>query len=164
MGKAAAPEGLDGAIASRRRRRRRGCLVALLVAMATLALLAVAAGFWIAGHRELIEGAGRAAMEEGRAFGIGVEPSDCLTTAVDRLASESGFLAEIRQGLFLTGCLEASPSAPSICVDVPPAEEIMESVRWSLTACRVLGHPENPRCARLVRRVQEFCDRSGPQG
>jgi hypothetical protein len=133
---------------------------ALLVVAGIFVLLALAAGvggyLWFKHNKVALMENAKTVIEEGKRFGAETDNNGCLAEAVARIKEKGGFKNQIKIDLFLRGCLDASKSSPDFCNEVPPDDEIMQSVAWRLEMSRKYNLDGTK--ANLLQSVQKYCD------
>lgn len=99
------------------------------------------------------------AAADGKEFGAGAAPPDCIEEGVQRTAdcSLTNPTCAPLAGAFLWGCLEAAPFDQSFCNAVPEAENNDAVTDWSRRACTVHGQHENDYCTVALAVVPGFC-------
>jgi hypothetical protein len=138
----------------------RALKIVLVVAVALALLAAAAMGFgywWLKAHAQELKATGEQSVAAGEAFAAGRDQSACIDEAVQRASKCDGMMCEVRNRLFLEGCLKKATLVVTLCVGVPPRSEIMQSVQWALGRCQGPDEEANQRCSRLVSAIQEYC-------
>ena len=133
---------------------------ALLVVVSIIFLLAVAAGvggyLWFKNNKDTLIESGKAVIEEGSRLGAQTDSSGCLEEAVARIKKDNGIKEQIKIGLFLRGCLNASKLTPGFCDDVPSTDEFTKSVTWRMQIAQKYKLDGNS--ANILQSVQKYCD------
>jgi hypothetical protein len=140
--------------------------IALVVAGVLAALLLATAGagfFWVRSQLPQLRATGEEAIAEGRSFAEGRNQSNCLGEALRRADRCDAMMCEVKNRVFLDGCLGKAERVANLCVGVPPPDEIMQSVRWALGLCQGNDQEANQRCSRLLQTLQRFCHPSEPK-
>lgn len=123
-------------------------------------VLLVAAGFagvaWLNANKDTLKAEGDAIKVEAKAFGEKTDQAGCLTEAFAR-GKGAGFMAQVRNRLFLDDCLDAAAPTEGFCAGAPADSEIFASVAWRLEACEKLGRSGEKDCSELLGVVQDHC-------
>ena len=131
-----------------------------------VALIVLAGIVVIVGVRLVRKNAGRLTDEmaqmrtQGEQFGRSASESACVTEAMSRFRNNTSFFREPHTRMWLSSCLESSQRDSAFCAEVPPADEIMRSVRWRMDECSRLGFGGDNRCQRILAEVQTHCGKS----
>lgn len=127
-------------------------------------VLLAAAGFaaysWFDANKDKLKQEGDAIKVEAKAFGEKTDQAGCLTEAFAR--NKGGFMAKVRNRLFLDGCLAAAAPTEGFCAGAPPDSEILASVAWRLEGCEKLGRGGDKDCGELLGEVQDHCNAPQP--
>jgi len=151
-------------------KRSTGAKVAIVIGALILTAVVVCVGGVVAGGLwlkkqvpGLVEDA-RVMEREARTFGASHAQSDCVPEGLRRNVScgEMDIRCIARTNGFLHVCLRATAPSPGLCADVPPATEVMLTVRWRADLCAAQGRPNDQRCTNLMSAVQGYCANPRP--
>ena len=131
-----------------------------IVAVLFAAVLALGVGGWIWWKRnagDLLE-AGKEAIVLGRESGATMEESGCVARALEmhKADPDLSILSSVRNGLWLTGCLETSRVERDFCAHVPSQDETIARGLWAGSACARQGLSD-PYCPTLLQNVAKYC-------
>ena len=133
----------------------------LIIGALIILLIAGVAGLgyyvWKKHGPELVA-SGQRGMEEGREFGAQTDNQGCVDEGVARHRRAAGFGDNLRTGIFLHSCLEASRPVPNFCDGVPGALQFMKTVEWRRAQCERYGLGQDQQCPQLFQQVQQFCE------
>jgi hypothetical protein len=137
-------------------------LILLGIAVAGLLLIGAGARYWWDRHSaELIE-AGKAAVADGQRTGSRIEEAACVVLAVESHKSNRqwGITSAVQNGLWLTGCLDASRPQQKFCEGVPSPDSPVAIGVWSATACAKHGSSDSS-CHTIFQTVSKYCSSPG---
>ncbi len=137
-----------------------GKLFLILAAIAIGGLLLIGGGawyWWDQHSTELIESA-KASVADGQRSGGKLQESDCVVHALERHKSDwnRSMASVIRNGLWLTGCLDTSRPQQRFCEGVPPEDNPLVTGVWAGSACTQHGLSD-PYCHTLFQNVSKYC-------
>lgn len=125
------------------------------VSVVVLVVIVIIGGAWFVQSSGIMDQAkaGRTAGEnEGKAMG----ESQCLEVALGKSGSMD-VAEQVRNGVWLGGCLQTSRFEPAFCDGVPPQEEFRRSLEWQRERCRKAGQEKKPGCPSVFQQVQVYC-------
>src|SRR6266496_61646 len=127
------------AISSRYHPRMPAWLKIVLILIGVFVLILI--GFGVFGyvyfnqHKDEWMKAGAAAKQEGEAFAVGKDGSQCVDEGLKRLSACGGLSCEITARAFVQSCMTKAAPAPQLCTDVPKRSEIIRSAKWAINEC-----------------------------
>ena len=133
-------------------------LTLVIIAIGGLLLIGGGAWYWWNQHSaELIEAA-KATVAEGQQSGRTLEESGCVIQALERHKADWNrtMASAIRNGLWLTGCLDASRPQQRFYDGVPPEDNPVATGVWAGSACVHYGLTD-PYCHTLFQNVSKYC-------
>jgi len=146
-----------------RKSSNKGCLwAALIVAgLGVVTVLALAGGayYWFESNKNDLRNMGLEADQRGRAFGRAKVASDCINEGL-RQTDECGeldIMCQVKPRLFTKACLDSTDVPTDFCNDVPPTNDIMDSVFFRNARCHDLGRPNSQSCQRFLEVLQNHC-------
>ena len=124
----------------------------------TVAFLAFIGAVFLAFFAYTLVGASdtEIAQKEGRAFGVGVSQTQCLTKALTILEERHPFWIPFYESTFLEACLDSSAPSEELCRDVPDPLDEEARVTWSDEFCRE-SQARTIVCHTLVSQVIHLC-------
>ncbi|MBL8612379.1 MAG: hypothetical protein JNL38_33870 [Myxococcales bacterium] len=142
-------------------------IVLVMVGIGVVGTVAVVGGFawWLSANKDKLASEGKAAMDEGAAYGRAHSRDECVGEGLRRLeeCGEVGLMCETTNRIRMEHCIRAAadkPDAdPSFCLRVPSRSEIMKSATWANSECARRGKPGSQPCGRLMQGVQQACGR-----
>jgi hypothetical protein len=90
---------------------------------------------------------------EGKAYGAGKQPGDCVDEALRR--ADRGFTGQIRTRVFVDACLKAASPSPAYCANVPSG--IIDTARWANAECVRRNLAGDQMCVQVHTAVGEYC-------
>lgn len=90
---------------------------------------------------------------EGKAYGTGKQPGDCVDEALRRTGS--GFTGQVRTRIFIDACLKAANPSPEFCAKVPSG--IIATARWANAECTGRHLAGDQLCVQVYTAVGEYC-------
>ncbi len=111
---------------------------------------------WASGKLDEFKEQGPAMIAEAESFGESASNEGCLEEALRRQLACDGMRCQVETAVFLEACLPVSAPTAGFCASVPPPDEFMATVGWSVDACEARGRTDDD-CPRLLRRLQDFC-------
>ena len=138
-------------------------LVLTLISIAVVGVMLIGGVAWYWWHQnsaKLLDGA-KAAVSEGYKSGGNLDEGGCVVSALERHKADwnRSMFSGIRNGLWLTGCLNASKPEEKFCVGVPPQSEVFAVGAWSGIACAQHGLSD-PYCPTLFQNISKYCSSS----
>ena len=140
-----------------------GWLKIVLIVIGVFVLILI--GFGVFGyvyfnqHKDEWMKAGAAAKQEGEAFGVGKDGSQCVDEGLKRLSKCAGLPCEISARTFVQACMAKAAPAPQLCTNVPKRTEFIRSAKWAIDECGRRGMAGNQACGRLMQEVQRYCEK-----
>ena len=133
-------------------------LSAFATAIAAVILLGLGGWYWWKRNAgELLE-SGKESITLGRESGTTLGESSCLQFALDnhKANPDLSILSSVRNGLWLSGCLETSRVEKDFCSAVPAQDDVIARGVWAGLACAKEGLSD-PYCPTLLQNVTKYC-------
>jgi hypothetical protein len=132
------------------------------IAVAGLLLIGASAWYWWDQHSAELIAAGKVAVADGQKTGSRIEEAACVVLALERHKSDwkHGITSAVQQGLWLTGCLDASRPQQKFCEGVPLPYRPVAIGMWSATSCAQHGSSD-PSCHTTFQTVSKYCSSPG---
>lgn len=111
---------------------------------------------YVDGHKAGWLEAGQTALQDGAREGAVMDDAGCIETGFARLRQDDS-LAGLKSRLWLKGCLGASQPKDGTCADVPRADQIIDTVRWTSALCAAHGMNNRQGCNGFAQEVQAHC-------
>lgn len=121
----------------------------------TVVVLAVVAYKTIKTHEPELRASVEKVSAEGKTFGTGKAPADCIEEALRR--ADRSFTGQIRTRMFADACLKASTQPPGYCDGVPSG--VIATAKWANTECIRRGMTGDQACVGVYTAVGDYCHR-----
>ena len=137
-----------------------GKLFLILGAIAIGGVLLIGGGawYWWGQHATEFLEAGKATIAEGEKSGDKLDENGCVVLALERHKSDWNrtIASVIRNGLWLTGCLDTSMPQKTFCEGVPSEDNPLAAGVWAGSICIQHGLSD-PYCHTLFQNVSKYC-------
>jgi hypothetical protein len=133
-------------------------LILGVIAISGLLLIGGAAWYWWDQHSAELFEAARASVEDGQKRGSKLEEGDCIVHALERHKADWNrtMVSVIKNGLWLTGCLDVSKLQPRFCEEVPSQDNPVLAGIWAGNICVQQGLSDHY-CHTLFQNVSKYC-------
>ncbi|MBK6697954.1 MAG: hypothetical protein IPG50_38060 [Myxococcales bacterium] len=140
----------------------------VLIAVLALVAVVVIGGLVVGGfviyfmsQKDTLVAEGKAARSEGASAGRSRDRDQCVDEALLRndACGVAAISCEVKNGMFLEGCLDTARPGRDFCVAVPRHEEIVKGSVWLQRECAKRGRAQVLSCTRLLQTVQKRCHR-----
>ena len=121
--------------------------------MLVIVVLGVVAYKSFRAHEPELRASAAKERDEGKAFGAGKGPADCVNEALRR--SEHSFTGQIRARVFVDACLKTATPSPAFCAEVPNG--ILQTAKWANAECMRRGLTGDQVCVQVYTAVGEYC-------
>jgi hypothetical protein len=119
----------------------------------TIVVIGVVAYKSFSAHEPELRAAAVKMRDEGKAFGTGKRPADCVEEALRR--ADRSFTGQIRTRVFADACLKAAGPSPEFCAQVPSG--IIATAKWANTECIRRGLTGDQTCVGVYTAVGDYC-------
>jgi hypothetical protein len=111
-----------------------------------LTIVAVAGWWWWSSHKQQVIESAKSDIEAGQKDGKTTDEQGCIHLALER-GKHRGFVAYVSTGVYTRECLVKSAPSPTLCDDVPPAQNLIQGQKWISAKC---FHAEDEQLCRTV--------------
>ena len=136
-------------------------LIIFLVGLIIVATAIFVGYRWVKSHEGELREMGAKTEHEGQEFGRGKDAEACVVEGLARTTScpQMNMVCQVKASVFFQSCLQTATIPPGFCEGVPKQLNIMATVKWQMSECARLGHPNDQRCTRFMTTLQKQCDR-----
>jgi hypothetical protein len=128
-------------------------LAVIALFLLTIVVIGVVVYKSIRSHAPELRASAAKMVDEGKAFGKGRPPGDCVEEALRR--ADRSFTGQIRTRVFADSCLKAATPSPRFCANVPSG--VFDTAKWANIECVHRNLAGDQACVQVYTAVGDYC-------